>query len=542
MNSTRSTTGCFTCKIKRKKCDETKPHCLRCQKSRIKCPGYTYVHKPGRPGSKPRTLPAPRTVVDQYRATAYEGIPLAGTEEPTLPVGDLPLSYDQATTGASYSVAGSSVVGKARTSSRATSISNGWGFPSFHGLLQHPSNDFSASNGPVVNTINYHPTQALQGSSLTTSLTSGQASLLAALFSLGQPPDLDPPHQRPQLSTNSAPDISVSTVYNWPPPDTVGQGNATTREDENPRDVVNIMYPQLALDKTTESNALPFLLQSYATWIRRLALEPQKVTSITRDFVFSHFGDGDQSRWIIGLLGNIGGRMGRLEGPEGAHNSMLSALHNAVQRRLRAVKTHSNPERAALVKALDCAVETIVMHFHLSPFSEAMALRQEAASIFRQLCHEPPGAPIDLHLLRILRHPLSCVRRYAHIDVIFSVTMDTPTLVRYETDNLNVLPSSSYPSIQGDGIIQWLYGIPDQLILLLAKMKSMRQDGFTPNESTVASLERDIRELRPYDGSSSERFLAIMRYVLQECWKQAAYVYLYMCVEIQATPHASRKR
>ncbi|KAG7884653.1 hypothetical protein KL938_001780 [Ogataea parapolymorpha] len=37
---TRSRTGCFTCKQRRRKCDETKPSCLNCVKSGRKCAGY----------------------------------------------------------------------------------------------------------------------------------------------------------------------------------------------------------------------------------------------------------------------------------------------------------------------------------------------------------------------------------------------------------------------------------------------------------------------------------------------------------------------
>ncbi|KAI9837822.1 MAG: hypothetical protein M1819_006756 [Sarea resinae] len=37
----RSKTGCITCRRRKKKCDETKPHCLNCQKNNVACEGYT---------------------------------------------------------------------------------------------------------------------------------------------------------------------------------------------------------------------------------------------------------------------------------------------------------------------------------------------------------------------------------------------------------------------------------------------------------------------------------------------------------------------
>lgn len=36
----RSKTGCATCRRRKKKCDETKPACLNCQKNAVVCEGY----------------------------------------------------------------------------------------------------------------------------------------------------------------------------------------------------------------------------------------------------------------------------------------------------------------------------------------------------------------------------------------------------------------------------------------------------------------------------------------------------------------------
>lgn len=36
----RSTTGCWTCRLRRKKCDEDKPICQRCKKLQLDCAGY----------------------------------------------------------------------------------------------------------------------------------------------------------------------------------------------------------------------------------------------------------------------------------------------------------------------------------------------------------------------------------------------------------------------------------------------------------------------------------------------------------------------
>ncbi|KAI9811786.1 MAG: hypothetical protein M1826_003097 [Phylliscum demangeonii] len=65
----RSKTGCITCRRRKKKCDETKPHCLNCQKNAVMCEGYPerVMWKSGRQraeearaaraGTRPQELP-----------------------------------------------------------------------------------------------------------------------------------------------------------------------------------------------------------------------------------------------------------------------------------------------------------------------------------------------------------------------------------------------------------------------------------------------------------------------------------------------------
>ncbi|CAE6474329.1 unnamed protein product, partial [Rhizoctonia solani] len=347
---------------------------------------------------------------------------------------------------------------------------------------------------------------------------------MAALFSLGSAPDANLPPHRTQDSTNQ----SVPSVSSWALDDIDDVGS---QENGDSEDGVPLIRRELVLDKTAMSNALPFVLQGYAAWVRRLAIEPLKLTRIGRDFVFSHFQDGDQSRWIIGLIANIGNRIGTMQMMEGYHQPMVSALHRAVRRRLETVKSQSKLTKSELVQALDSALEVIAIHIYVDSPTEAMTLRQETLPIFQLLCGEPPGAPMNLPSL--LQHSLGCLRQYASMNVFFTVLTDMPTMFQYEvpiSSSQLADPYLSSPAIQEDGIVQWLYGVPNQTMMLLAAMKTMHLNGLVPHEETVDSLEQDIRDVPPFAGSSSDRFLAIIRFVVQECWRQATFIYLYMAV------------
>ncbi|KAH7345550.1 hypothetical protein B0J17DRAFT_713108 [Rhizoctonia solani] len=534
MAPTRSTTGCLACKTKRKKCDETKPYCLRCQKSRIECPGYIYIQNSNKPHKKLRTLLAPRTVTGQYQAAAHQATPSANAEELEAQLQEqLPLGHELVPSDAAYNVTGSSVALNVGAPSETIDISNNLtSSSSSTGTLQHSSINFNPSHQPEVNIAKPETIPSFPSTSTAAPMTSGQASLLEALFSLGQPPHLDSPQHCAQAITRPTiellSDMDTSFVSNWPPHDTGRQYDGTSSEGESSWGVADVICTQPVLDRTVKSNALPFVLQSYVTWISRMALEPLRLTRLARDFVFRHFEGGEQSRWIVVLLANTCSRVGSVYLVETTPSHLLSMLQQAVRRRLAAVKSLPGPKEAELVQALDCAIETLLIHIYASHLSEAMTLRHEAAPIFRQLCSEPPGAPINLNLL--LQHPLHCLRHYAEIDITFSVVTDMPTLFRYDVAIADSQHSELYRANQGDGIIQWRIGLPNQLILSFAKMKSMHQDQFTPNGQTVALLERDLRELLPFSGPSSDRFLAVMRSVVQECWRQAAFIYLYMAV------------
>ncbi|KAH7337517.1 hypothetical protein B0J17DRAFT_663269 [Rhizoctonia solani] len=62
---TRSTGGCTTCRRKKKKCDETKPECERCQRSGTQCEGYAGFENPDGKGIMRRARPGPAKISDR---------------------------------------------------------------------------------------------------------------------------------------------------------------------------------------------------------------------------------------------------------------------------------------------------------------------------------------------------------------------------------------------------------------------------------------------------------------------------------------------
>lgn len=64
----RSTTGCYTCKSRKKKCDETHPKCQRCTRSGLECGGYAPLESPDSKGVMRRAKIAPTLIVVEQPA------------------------------------------------------------------------------------------------------------------------------------------------------------------------------------------------------------------------------------------------------------------------------------------------------------------------------------------------------------------------------------------------------------------------------------------------------------------------------------------
>jgi hypothetical protein len=79
--------------------------------------------------------------------------------------------------------------------------------------------------------------------------------------------------------------------------------------------------------------------------------------------------------------------------------------------------------------------------------------------------------------------------------------------------------------------LTWMHGMPDELVLLFAWMNNLREEvqlGTPIREETVSRIEQDIKELRITPSKAADPMLKVSRLVVQECWRQVAYIYLYM--------------
>ncbi|CAE6451375.1 unnamed protein product [Rhizoctonia solani] len=509
----RSNTGCLTCKTRRKKCDETKPKCLRCQRLGVDCPGYIYVPSENKSLQRLRTLPAPPRINAPITSTAenptFHTSFVPGVDSsfgaPRHAYSDYLYATDPPWAGCPMGESGLSVIPDPGTDLLTGNYS------------QIPDQQTLGMPSAI---MDHNQLGFLLGDIDSLPMTSGQASLFQALMGLGQPQDASSQLPTPNGKLNTPMTGLVGTPQSWPTSDVEDQAEFGVN-DEDPEGAITVISRMPVLDPTVESNALPFVLQNYATWITFTAFEPLKMTSVARDMVFSHFGAGDESRDTLTLLAKIGGTIARTNGIDSEHTVMLSALQNNVFRQVSIVRGTTDRE----IKLLEVALEAMTIHYYVSPITQAERLRRAIAPIFRALYPGPLGAPINLRSL--MSQPLFCLRYYAYLDIISSSLVGFSMMFRYDTTS----PSDeTIYEFQAENSPQWLFGVPDRLIVLFARINTIREDGSIPSTDIVREIEQDIREFRPFQSVSTDSYLVVTRLVVQECWRQIAYVYLYMAL------------
>ncbi|KAL5641786.1 hypothetical protein ACGC1H_002027 [Rhizoctonia solani] len=351
-------------------------------------------------------------------------------------------------------------------------------------------------------------------------MTPGQASLFDALLSLARPED--------------DMDLSSSAVKIGPYLDSQHDANHTLRShnqadpevSHNAQEIGTKLCDSLVLDKRVKSNELPFVLQSYAVWMAKFLFEPVRMIPCARAFILGEYSRGPAARWTMMTISNaaraITGSTGyTLEAFEVLEPHMYQVLTRA-----SSFGKDRAADRFEALMAMSSTYEFISMTLKVYPLSKGVKAMQVVAPVFRRGCPDPEDRPVNLpNLLSAINLPL--LRYFAMMDVLVSVVINRPMNFRYDTTyHLGV--ASAFEPENGWNMC-WIYGVPDRLIIIFARMNALLED-FGPgvDPSVIKELEAEIKEVKSVAVPSADPSLAVGRLVVQECWRQVAYIYLYM--------------
>ncbi|CAE6402657.1 unnamed protein product [Rhizoctonia solani] len=557
----RSTTGCCTCKRRKKKCDERQPTCFRCEKAGFECEGYAPLESPDSRGvmrrSKPTPASRPRHVAPVERCprdsslTRLSNASLSLEEHSTSGSltnvtqdacdSDQPKSSTSLASNTpqpdphSESLSGQDSSGRAALGSQAPNTC--WNPDA---SLMAPFPTIQDSSGPQLSASSTPRRNCASGSNQARSespsglgyysVGSNATNVFTVAFSNTDPLETPFGPSQTGLVLNfgpfSAPDWFPSVPHQQAYVVKVDEDSESEYDGYEGAEQTMCIAP--TMDPNTRDNTLPFVLQCYARWVNLAVFDPRNVVDLLKNSIIEQFMRSQGERTRIILLANVIGILGKTINLNSKTLSLVSFLRTEAHEKLakfvspRSEDNHEVGMRDALL-VLDFMTEVILIQRYCSPITTALGLMEAAGPVFRRACPEPPGEPVNLP--RVLASGIN-LRHFATNDVIVSITTGRPMIIRYDV----TYPPDILPQITDRHYgLRWLHGISDQCIILLARINILSEDsGFLVNQDIVAEIENDIQNAWCPSESSDEPLLTIMKYLVRECWVITMHVYLYM--------------
>ncbi|CUA71770.1 Protein STB5 [Saccharomyces cerevisiae S288c] [Rhizoctonia solani] len=526
----RSTTGCYTCKRRKKKCDERQPTCLRCEKAGKECEGYASLENPDSRGLMRRTRLAPSHATEK---PANSSKPPENRAPPAPPPNPNPNQLP----------APQFIPHEYPYYPPPDPRNNPWDVVALRLMDQQfiPSYD---SPSPPSSSSSFDPVQYYPPANppLRVHPYPPQSSLFLvprganrSQVSYGSVP-LELHRSEPTQSRYAGATYGPS----WPPPSPTTSSDEDDRsvptEDDDPEGVkiTTAMCTVPVLDSNTQNNALPFVLQCYARWVNFVVFDPLRVIGAMKDSVLQQFSSSEAARSRIILVANILGVLGKAPGNTPRSTSIVESLTTEAHRAIiRFQEKEPDPYRerdmANASKALDLMMEAkqmILIKRFASPLATVLTLMEFAAPVFRRACPDPPKQLVNIP--NVLLSGNINLQNFVVIDILLSVTMARPMLFKYDT---TYTPDTYRRMMGGECGFEWLYGIPDQFIVLFAWINSLAED-YGPNVDPqyVIRIEDTIREAktRASGAPGADPVRTIRRTAVQECWRQTMYAYLYL--------------
>ncbi|KAL5641764.1 hypothetical protein ACGC1H_002022 [Rhizoctonia solani] len=495
----RSNRSCTTCAARGRKCDGTRPACRHCTRDKLECGGYSNAKNPIRGVSNLRRTDATLPI------SGIDAIDLA----PTGPF--VARSYSQPW--------------ESKISSDEPAISSKC--PN----IEEPLSSCAAQAGqPGLNTPSSPSNQVARAfrvkKDVRQSMTPGQASLFDALLSLARPEDnmdLTPsgvqaePYLDSQYDTTQYDAGHTLESHNQADPEVL----------HNTQEVGPNLCDSLVLDKRVKSNAIPFVLQSYVLWNAQCVFDPVRMIPYTRAFILREFARGHAARWRMMTISNAVRVITASTEYTLEEFEVLQPHMYQVLTRVPSFGKDRTADRVEALQAMSTTYEFIILALKVYPLSKVVKAMQVVAPVFRRSCPDPEDRLVNLPNLW-MDLSLSLLRYFAMMDVLVSVVINRPMNFRYDTTYHSGVHASMFETEHG-WELRWLYGVSERLIIIFARMNALLED-FGPGVelSVIKELEAEVKGVKSITVASADPSLAVGRLVVQECWRQVAYIYLYM--------------
>ncbi|ELU36638.1 fungal zn(2)-Cys(6) binuclear cluster domain-containing protein [Rhizoctonia solani AG-1 IA] len=340
----------------------------------------------------------------------------------------------------------------------------------------------------------------------------------------GQSHSLSPAsYSSPQIS--ATPEFSGGARLNLPSQAIPTQHWPTLDEDSDSDDLEDVrtaLSNVLVMTGNAESESL---VDCFALWMIRFLFEPLRGISTTKDIIIQGLARGGEALWRMMLQANIAWQVAGNAQCDIDHPPYFSTFYSHIIQRLSTAKSHIEPSRE-----MDrCyALSALEQSFEIGTLSDILNAMQHAAPVFRRACSDSPEKLVNLPLL--LTTVDISLQSYATHDILFSMLTHRPMFFRYDLSHPAHVSESLFNAEDGPGL-RWLYGVPDWLMVILARMNTLLEDyGSCVDPGIAKELEEEIRSERTIVAASVDPSMSMGRIVVQESWRLAALIYLFMAL------------
>ncbi|KAH7345473.1 hypothetical protein B0J17DRAFT_640008 [Rhizoctonia solani] len=312
----------------------------------------------------------------------------------------------------------------------------------------------------------------------------------------------------------------VGPVHNWPtydPEDDV---------DEDPEDVLSALLDVLTLDRDVESNTASFVLHSFTSWMTRFLFEPTRVIPLVRDSIIRGHTFGPESYQRMFLVANTVLAVSKSTDYD---LDPFMALYSELLGIVVEARRQGDLTTETAIAAMESSHEFISIMIKICSLASVLNIMNLYAPVFRRAC--PESSEELVNLPRALAAPEIHLKLFAILDIVLGVVTNRPMFFRYNLKFPSSYEEELLNSENSPGL-RWLYGVPDRLVVTLAKMNTLLEDfGSHVDRETVQALEKEIEICKPAVVSvGMDPVLKLGRIVVQECWRLVAFIYLYMAL------------
>ncbi|ELU36643.1 fungal zn(2)-Cys(6) binuclear cluster domain-containing protein [Rhizoctonia solani AG-1 IA] len=288
---------------------------------------------------------------------------------------------------------------------------------------------------------------------------------------------------------------------------------------EDPEGIQASLFDALSLDREVASNSIPFVLHSIAAGVIRFVFAPTQILSSIRDYVFQSRSYEQGARQRTLLISNMSLAISSTTDYD---LTDYMTLQKQLIGGVTYARTCDNLTREVALEVMDASHELLCAMWRVGSLANVLHTMRLYAPIFRRACPEHDQELVNFP--RLLITPNINIQYYATLDILQSCLTHRPMFFRYDLTFISPQIEELIKLDQGPGL-RWLYGIPNRIMLVLAKMNTLLEDfGSCIDKEVAKELEDDIGACTSILPSSAntDPTLNMGRMMVQESWKLAA--------------------